>query len=175
MALEAALPLLREGRATFDIVGDGPLRDTLASAVERFGMADSVKLHGNLQHRAALAELAKADVLAFPSIREFGGGVVLEAMALGVVPIVVDYAGPGEIVGKDVGMAVPLGDRQSIVQSMTAALGKAADDPARLSAMSRAGRRLVEARFTWAAKAAQIAEVYDWVLGDRAAMPDFSI
>jgi hypothetical protein len=31
----------------------------------------------------------------------------------------------------------------------------------------------VLAHFTWSAKAAQVAEVYDWVLGRRAEKPNF--
>jgi glycosyltransferase involved in cell wall biosynthesis len=39
--------------------------------------------HGELQDR-----LIRADILGFPSVREFGGAVVVEAMALGLVPVV---------------------------------------------------------------------------------------
>ena len=57
------------------------------------GVADGVKLIGWVDHAKVGEHLAKSDVFAFPSVREFGGAVALEAMAVGAIPIVLDYGG----------------------------------------------------------------------------------
>ncbi len=174
MALEAALPLLRAGRAVLDMVGDGPLAAPLRARVAEAGVGASVVFHGWTAHRAALEVLARADALVFPSIREFGGGAVLEAMALGVVPVVVDHGGPGELVSPETGVAIPLGDRTTLVARLRSELERVAAAPETLAPLARAGRVGTLARYTWPAKARQVAEVYDWVLGRRADRPDFA-
>ena len=55
-----------------------------------------------------MQRLGAADVLVFPSIHEFGGAVVFEALAMGAVPVVVDFGGPGDIVHPEVGYKVSL-------------------------------------------------------------------
>ena len=164
MLLEAALPLLQDGRLSLDIVGDGPLRAVLETFCARHALGDAVRLHGNLPHTAVQDVAARCHLLTFPSIREFGGGAVLEAMALGVVPVVVNYAGPGELVTDETGFRLPIGPRDSIIAALRARLEALAADPSALPAMAAAGRARVATHFTWAAKAAQVRRVYDWVL-----------
>jgi glycosyltransferase involved in cell wall biosynthesis len=167
LLLEAATPLLRAGRMALDIVGDGPLMPALREHVAREGLADAVTLHGNLPHEAVAGVLGRAHVLPFPSVREFGGGVVLEAMAMGVVPVIADYAGPAELVDEATAFRLPLGaGRDDLRRALAERLGALARDRAPLPAMAEAGRRAVRERFTWAAKAGQIREVYDQVLAD---------
>ncbi|MCX5662982.1 MAG: glycosyltransferase family 4 protein [Planctomycetota bacterium] len=173
MLLEAIAPLAREGLVRLDVLGDGPLMPALKAIVDREKIQDQVTLagwveHGQLQHR-----LVQSDVFAFPSIREFGGGVVLEAMALGLVPVIVNYGGPGELVTPQTGYALPLGTRQQIIASFRETLGHLARDPSGIRAMGERGRRDVFDRFTWDAKARQVLDVYDWVLGKRADKPTF--
>lgn len=170
MALEAAAPLLRAGRMRLDIIGDGPMRPALEAQARDFG--DSVTFHGWVPHAQLHALAGQAEVLAFPSIREFGGGAVLEAMALGLAPVVVDYAGPAELVTPATGIKVPLGRRPEIVAGTRAALEGLAADRARAAALGRAAHARVAELFTWPRKAAQIAEVYDWVLGRRPDRPE---
>ncbi len=164
MLIEAAAPMLRDGRLVLDIVGDGPMIGDLRAQAEGLGVADRVTFHGWLAHGVVQDVLAACHLLAFPSVREFGGGVVLEAMALGVPPLIVDYAGPGELVAEGRGIKVPLGARASIVAGFAEALERAARDRAGLVAMGRAGRDWVRAQATWEAKARQVRAVYDAVL-----------
>lgn len=173
MLLAAAAPLLQGGRLVIDMIGDGPMMAALRAQVQADGTAGAVRFHGWLAHADVQTIAAQNSVFAFPSIREFGGGVVLEAMALGLVPLIVDYAGPGELVTADVGQKVPLGDRAAIIAGFRAELEQMAANPAALIPLAANARARVLAAFTWPRKAAQVAQVYDWVLKARVEKPDF--
>lgn len=172
MLLEAARPLLEAGRLELDLIGDGPMLPALKEMVDTPEMREAVRFHGWLAHEEVQDVAATCSVLAFPSIREFGGGVVLEAMALGLVPLIVDYAGPGELVTPEFGRKVLLGNRGEIVSRFRTALEELADAPEARAEMGTAGRARIESHFTWAAKAEQVHEVYAWVLGQRPDRPE---
>ena len=165
MLLESALPLLKTGRMLIEMVGDGPMLDGLKAFAAAEGVAGAVRFHGWMEHEAVQDAMAGCHMLAFPSVREFGGGVVLEAMALGVVPLIVDYAGPGELVTEGLGWKVPIGTRAGIIAGFRVALEKAAADPGALAPMGAAARARVDEAFTWTRKAEQVRQVYDWVRG----------
>ena len=162
MLIEAVAPLLRSKRLQLDVIGDGPLMPALRELVEREGVRESVRLHGWITHERLQAAMCESQMLLFPSIREFGGGVVLEAMALGIVPVVVDYAGPGELVTDAVGYRVPLGDRQALIGRLRSLVAALCDDPQQLVPRSAAARAQVRELFTWDVKARQVLQVYEW-------------
>ena len=172
MLLEAARPFLQAGRMTLDIIGDGPMRPALEAQAKRDGTSGAITFHGMLDHQVVQDVAAETQVLTFPSIREFGGGVVLEAMALGVVPVIVDYAGPGELVGDTVGYKVPVGSREAITEAFRAELETILADPSQLATKSAAARERIRTHYTWAAKAWKVRAVYDWVLGATETRPE---
>lgn len=173
MLLEAIAPLAREGRIVLDMIGGGPLMEALQTQAHDLGIEKAVTFYGNLPHEAVQDVAVRANLLTFPSIREFGGGVVLEAMALGVVPMVVDYAGPCELVTEGTGFKIPIGPRARIVAGLRAALESVLADPSVLPGLAKEARDRVLRDFTWSAKARQIARVYDWILqGKQGNAPD---
>ncbi len=172
MLLEAALPLLQAGDMELDMIGDGPMLAALKQSVADNDVAGRLRFHGWLAHEQVQDVLAQATLLALPSVREFGGGVVLEAMALGVPPLVVDYAGPGELVRDGLGFKVPLSDRAGIVAGFHRQLSQLAHQPELLRQIGQAGRMHVTTHFTWDAKARQILQVYDFALGHSTDKPD---
>lgn len=173
MAIAAAAPALRAGSLRLSIVGDGPERPALEALVAREGVGEAVRFLGRVPPAQVHEHYAASDLLLFPSVREFGGGVVLEAMAMGVVPLVVDYGGPGELVMPGAGLKVPLVEREALIASLRAALDGVLAAPQQLGPMAGAARERVERLFTWERKAEQLGEVFDWVLGQRADKPDF--
>jgi glycosyltransferase involved in cell wall biosynthesis len=167
MLLESAIELLRVGSLTIDIVGDGPMMSELRAFVHKHGLNDKVSLHGWVPNERVQDIISQCEILAFPSIREFGGGVVLEAMALGVVPVVVDYAGPGELVTPATGLKIPIGPRASVVQGFRDVLSRLVEDRSDLPRLSRSGRDLIKEQFTWPAKAQSIVDFYEAARASR--------
>ena len=166
MLIEAAAPLLLDGRAELDIIGDGPTRPRLEDLAARLRVSDFVRFHGWVRHERLQETMAHSQVLGFPSIREFGGGVVLEAMALGIVPIVVDYAGPAELVDDEVGFKVPLRSRESIVEGLRERMERLSGDPGLLAAMSAACLDRIAREYTWQRKAEQVVGIYRECMAD---------
>jgi len=173
MLLEAIAPLCIAGKLTLDVYGDGPERTHLTELANRLNLQNQVKFHGFVKNTELQNHLSQADIFTFPSIREFGGGVVLEAMALGVVPVIVDYAGPAELVTEATGFSVALGNRGEIIARLRETITRITENPAVLDEMKLAARERVNRLFTWEAKAQQSLQVYDWVLGNTNIKPDF--
>ncbi|MFW2589675.1 glycosyltransferase family 4 protein [Sagittula sp. SSi028] len=170
MLIEAAAPVLRAKAMVLDIIGDGPMMADLRALADRLGVTEQIIFHGWQAHDAVQDILCQSHVFAFPSIREFGGGVVLEAMALGVPPLIVDYAGPGELVDATTGIKTPIGTRAEIIEAFRAQLLALSQDPAQLHPLAEAAFQRVQDHFVWARKAEQVRAVYDWVL-DGATAP----
>jgi len=172
LALRAAAPLLRSGLASFTVLGDGPERNRLEQLAGSLGIENSVCFHGWVSHAEVLKRLRAADVLAFPSVRDFGGGVVFEALACGAVPVVADFGGPGDIVYPEVGYKVPLTNESDLVLHLEKALTELAHNRDQLERLRRQGMIYARERLTWDGKAQDTTSVLEWVLG-RGPKPDF--
>lgn len=175
MLLEACAPLVRQGQVVVEIIGDGPEAPRLREIIRRERMEAGASMPGWVKHTELQHRLAQNDVFGFPSVREFGGAVALEAMAVGLLPVVVGYGGPAELVTDRTGVRVPIGSREAIIAGVREALTTLAQDPARVDRMARAALRRARERFTWDAKAAQVVQVYEWTLDPSSPRPDFPI
>jgi glycosyltransferase involved in cell wall biosynthesis len=173
MLMEAAAPLIRAGDLTLDIIGDGPQMPALRDIADREGLGDGLTFRGWVDHHRIVEYFLESDIFTFPSIREFGGAVVQEAMAVGLVPIVVSYGGPTEFVTEKTGFLIELGSRRQIVERLRSVLTRLAADPSLIEAKAQFAIRRARTHFTWRSKAERILEVYDWVLGRRSDKPSF--
>lgn len=173
MLLEAAAPLLRNGGATLDIIGDGPERTRLQQLIQDQGLGDAVRMDGWIEHSKLGERLRESNLFVFPSIREFGGGAVLEAMALGIPPVVLNHGGPPELVPPGTGFVLPMSTREDIVNRLRELLITVSSDRETLAEVGQRAQQHVREFYTWEAKAKQIVQVYDWLLGRRETKPDW--
>ena len=168
LILEAMASSSRLRECDLTIIGDGPYRAHLESMVRESGLEERVRFSGWLDHQVMARELIQSQAFVFPSLREFGGAVVLEAMALGLPAIVVAYGGPGELVTPECGFLIPMTPREQLVPALAAAMETIATDSGLCRHLGEAAQKRVLDHFTWAAKAGQIVAIYREVLGRTA-------
>jgi glycosyltransferase involved in cell wall biosynthesis len=172
LALRAAAPLLRNDAARFVVVGDGPERNRLEQLAKSLEIERAVTFCGWVSHEEVLSRLRSADVLVFPSVRDFGAGVVFEALASGAVPVVADFGGPGDVVNPEVGYKVPLTTESDFVAHMETILKELANNPDVLQRLRRRGIAYVRDCLTWEAKAQAVTQILHWAV-KRGPKPNF--
>lgn len=164
LALRGAAPLLRNSLAHFSILGDGPERTRLQELAKSLGIEKDVSFCGWVSHDEVINRLRSADILVFPSVRDFGAGVVFEALANGVVPVVVDFGGPGDIVNSTVGFKVRLTNEDDVVAQIEKALTELVRNQTLLYRLRQNGIAYARESLTWEAKAQATTKVLNWVL-----------
>ena len=172
LGLRAAAPLLRSDLARFTVLGDGPERNRLEQLVKSLGIEKAVSFRGWVSHEEVLARLRAADVMVFPSVRDFGAGVVFEALATGAVPVVADFGGPGDIVNSQVGYKVPLTNENDFVERMEKILAELANNRDRLEQLRRQSIAYIRESLTWEAKADATTKILRWAV-NQGPKPDF--
>ncbi len=143
------------------LVGDGPLRETVAIEIERLGLTDVVHLTGYRTEADAL--LAAASVVCLSSREEGMGSVLLDAMAFGR-PIAATRAGgiPEVVVDGESGL---LADREN-PDALGEAIVRLVRDRALAGRLSEAGRRRVR-EFSVERMTDRMIDVYERVTADR--------
>jgi glycosyltransferase involved in cell wall biosynthesis len=155
-----------QSKIRFTIVGDGSERNNLENRVKELNLAEIVSFAGWVHQSATLDYYRKADIFCFPSIREFGGAVVIEAMACGLPCIVANNGGIGEYVNEETGFKIEPISREYLTQELTSKIKMLVeDDKLRESMSAKAIERAKE--FEWENKARKIVEIYEKMLGEK--------
>jgi glycosyltransferase involved in cell wall biosynthesis len=127
----------------FCIVGGGPEETALREEVRRRGLEGVVVMTG--EQPAAVDLLAGFDVFVLTSTSEGLPNTVMEAMAAGLPCVCTNVGGCPELVVQGVtGHLVPAGDETVLVAKILDLAG----DPATRARMGRAGRDVIETRFS---------------------------
>lgn len=166
LALRGSAHLLRSGAADFRVIGEGPERKNLQDLTKALGVEKAVTFTGNLSRTEVLAQLGRADVMVFPSLREFGGAVVFEALAMGAVPVVAAFGGPGDIVTPEVGYKIPLTNEADFIRRLASILDRLAVDHDHVEALRERGKAYARECLTWEGKARAVSSVLQWVTGN---------
>ncbi len=148
---------------SFAVVGDGSQRAELETASRDEGLAGRLAFLGVVA--SAAPALARFDVCVVPSRSEGLPMVVLEAMAL-ARPVVATAVGgiPEAVDDGATGILV----RPEDPEALAAAIGSLLDDRERASAMGRAGRERVGARFSADEQRRRYLEIFAGLLKDGA-------
>ena len=112
-----------------------------------------------------IARMTDCDVFLFPSLREGGGIVVIEAMACGKPVVALNAAGPGFHVQPEWGIKIEPRNPAQVVDDLALALERLQADPDLRLRLGRAARRRAEDFYLWDRLGERLREIQVEALG----------
>ncbi|MFW5682960.1 MAG: glycosyltransferase family 4 protein, partial [Phycisphaeraceae bacterium] len=147
--------------AELEVVGDGPLRESLRELAEELGIAQHVRWLGELPRSEVADAMRRATAMVLPSVvaedgdREGTPVVLMEAAALGVPCVTTRHMGNPDVL-PDEGQRFVVEERDPA--GLADAMARIAWlSPEQRAALQRAGREHIEHRFNLH----RIADAYD--------------
>jgi glycosyltransferase involved in cell wall biosynthesis len=150
------------------IVGDGSEREKLEIRSKEKGLGSKIQFCGRVRQEETAQFYKHADIFCFPSLREFGGAVVLEAMGAGLPCVIVDYGGMSEYIEEGQGIKIAPRSREYIVNKVAQEIEKLVLQPALRATLGRAARERAR-QFEWGVKADILIQLYQNMIHEKCA------
>ncbi len=147
-----AMANMSERNLRLRIVGSGPEAPYLEDLAAKLGLQDVIEFCGQQSYEAIPGFLQECHVMALPSVRESGGGVILEAMAQGRPTIALNHGGPAEYITPECGFLLDYVDTARATADLQAILEKLQTSPELAMSKAEACLERVRNHFTWEAK-----------------------
>ena len=163
--LISACALLTSRRRGFncEIIGEGPLEQTLQAQIDSADLKGCVRLVGPQTQAEIALRLSQATIFVLPCTREADGGmdnlptVIMEAMAAALPVVSTPLGGIPEMVEQDVnGELVPERDPAAIC----AAMERLISDPERARRLGDRGRQIAQEKFSIETSARALIELF---------------
>jgi glycosyltransferase involved in cell wall biosynthesis len=164
LLLHACGKLIGKINFQLHIVGDGPLRGVLERQVNQLSLTSHVQFHGMIPQAAVAEKLRSSDIMAFPSMRECGGAVVLEAMASGIPVIATKWGGPADYLAENTGILIPPGQPEEFITEFATAILMMAKNPEARAKIGQAARLRAQALYNWHVKTDALLNLYENVV-----------
>ncbi|NEE00181.1 glycosyltransferase family 4 protein [Phytoactinopolyspora halotolerans] len=138
--VDAVARLPRDRPWKLHLIGDGPLRPQLESAVAQRDLTERVHFLGFRNADELPALMSEIDIMVMPSRKEPRGLVAIEAMAAGAAVVVSSATGlwgPGDVIQhRRTGVVFPAGDVEALATCIRELLG----DPGLRTCLATAGQ-----------------------------------
>lgn len=151
-------------RIQLDLIGSGPLRDSLGQLANELGINDRITFHGSRTETDVRDALAAADMFILPSVVAADGQMeglpvsLMEALACGLPAVSTALSGIPEIIidGETGLLAVP-GDAESLRDALASVIR----NPSAARQYAQAGRQLVEQQFDLDTATAELCQLFE--------------
>ena len=154
----------KHSEATFTIIGGGPEEPRLRRLVDRLQLQDKVQMLGAKPHSELISEMASSDVFLFPSLRDGGGTVVVEAMSVGKPVVCLDTGGPGLHITEECGLKITPCCPPHAVSQLADSLERLYLDEELRIKLGEAGRQRAKQLYHWDRLGERLMEIYQHAL-----------
>lgn len=150
--------------AIFNIIGSGPEEPHLRSIVHETQLETEVSFIPAMPRDDLLCEMACHDVFLFPSLRDGGGAVVIEAMCAGKPTVCLDTGGPGMHITDECGIKVAPRSPTHTVRELAEALERLYLDKDLRQRLGDSARQRAEQLYHWDRLGERLLDIYEIAL-----------
>ena len=150
-----------------NIIGSGPEEPRLRKLIHDSVLDSKAHLLGQMPHDEVLSAMNAHDDFLFPSLRDGGGAVVIEAMATGTPVICLDTGGPGMHITDDWGVKITPTSPSESVDTMASALDRLYLNADLRKNLGEAAHERAESAYHWDKLGDRLMEIYQQSLGLR--------
>jgi len=150
----------RYPESEFNIIGSGPEETRLRTLIHQLKLDDKVHLIPHMPRDCLLERIRCHDVFLFPSLRDGGGTVVIEAMASGKPVVCLDIGGPGINVTNECGIKITPTSPEETVHELTEALERLYLDQELRLTLGEAAQKRAKEMYHWDRLGERLMEIY---------------
>lgn len=148
-------------KVTLTIVGSGYQKKEILDVAAKIGRSEDVKIIDEMPRLDVLHLVEKSDIFLFPSLREGGSWSLMEAMAIGLPVICLDWAGMSVTTDDSSAIRLPITNPEQMPKDMAEAIIKLIENPELRERLGHAARERIRTVFNWENKGKFIEALLD--------------
>ena len=148
-------------KVSLTIIGSGYQKKEILDLATKIGRSDDVVIIDELPRYDVLHLVEESDIFLFPSLREGGSWSLMEAMAIGLPVICLDWAGMSVTTDDSSAIRLPVTNPEQMPKDMAEAIIKLIENPELRMRIGHAARKRIRTVFNWESKGKFLEDLLD--------------
>lgn len=151
-AIKALAIVKKKHDFKYTIIGKGPEKNKLEALIKTCGLEDNIVIHKQIPRKELLQQLVHADAYLFPSLREGGSWALMEAMAMELPPVCLNWTGMKHICDEKSAMLLEVTNPKQMILDFADAICQLIEDPEMMKSKGVAANKRMKEVFNWQSK-----------------------
>ena len=134
---------------TLTVIGSGSESKKIKSFIKKNNLQDQVTVIDKLEHKEVLKLLELSELFIFPSLREGGSWALMEAMAVGLPTICLNWTGMGVITTESTSIYLKGNSNSELIEELIEKIEYLYDNYDHLEYLGTNARKRISNSFTW--------------------------
>jgi glycosyltransferase involved in cell wall biosynthesis len=134
------------------IIGSGPEKEKLQNSIRNKSFRDKVTIIDELSRQEVMENLCRSDIYLFPSLREGGSWALMEAMAIGLPVICLNWTGNEIITDESSAIRLEVTSPELLPHEIAHSICNLVDNPTLKSQIGQNARKRIKTEFNWDVK-----------------------